>query len=414
MSVGIGTEQFRLRRDVTCYYVYEGTSAITLYRPIMFLYFLSLGLSWTEIAILEATGSLVRVLTEMPTGYVADRLGRRKSMFIGTVMITGALFMIGLASSFTLLLLAYPFWSLGWNFRNGIDEAWLYDRLDDVGKADAFATIRGRGKAVASGVGVLAAILGGILGWVNLAWPFLAASGLTAIGLPAVFFMQESAGESRRTRPSGRQALGVLTQTLRDPRLIPFVLHYFVIFTSVVAIVFMFEQPMIEDLTTTVGMEAYATLLLGIFYACIHLVAALLSYHTGWIGARIGLVNWFLGVPILAGGGLVLLSIAPVLAIPAIILTRGVADVSRTLAAQFVNDQVDSVARATIMSTLILVSSLAAIPAQLGAGRLADAGFGTVDIFMLAGVALLIGTLLLGRVVFSQLATYDRQPTPTE
>jgi MFS family permease len=80
-----------LRRDLLLYYWYEATSATTLYRPVMFLYFRALGFSWTQVAILEAVGSLVTVATEVPTGYVGDRVGRRTSPFAGTALIAVAL-----------------------------------------------------------------------------------------------------------------------------------------------------------------------------------------------------------------------------------------------------------------------------------------------------------------------------------
>jgi MFS family permease len=76
-----------LRRDLLGYYWYEATSATTLYRPVMFLYFRALGFSWTQVAILEAVGSLVTVAT----GYVGDRVGRRTSPFAGTALIAVAL-----------------------------------------------------------------------------------------------------------------------------------------------------------------------------------------------------------------------------------------------------------------------------------------------------------------------------------
>jgi len=44
------------------YYLYKATEAVEFYRPIMYLYFLSQGLSFTQIVIIEALYNLATVL----------------------------------------------------------------------------------------------------------------------------------------------------------------------------------------------------------------------------------------------------------------------------------------------------------------------------------------------------------------
>src|SRR6056297_1304323 len=84
--------------SVLKYYLYKSTEAVEFYRPVMYLFFLAQGLSFTEIAILEAIYNLTTVLGEIPTGYVGDRLGRRNSLLVGTTLIALTLVGIGLAS----------------------------------------------------------------------------------------------------------------------------------------------------------------------------------------------------------------------------------------------------------------------------------------------------------------------------
>lgn len=158
-----------LASDIWAYYWYQATTALALYRPVMFLYFRAIGLTWTQIAVLEAVGGLTTILTEVPTGYVGNRLGRLRSLLVGTVLVGVALAGIGVADSFLELLVWYPLWSLGWNFRSGSNAAWLYDRLAIAGETDRFVTIKGRGVAAASAVGVVGALLGGWLGTYDLA-----------------------------------------------------------------------------------------------------------------------------------------------------------------------------------------------------------------------------------------------------
>src|SRR6056297_3641298 len=89
--------------SVLKYYLYKATKAVEFYRPIMYLFFLAQGLTFTQIAILEAIYNLTTVLGEIPTGYIGDRIGRRNSLLLGTALIAATLVGIGFAGSFLTL-----------------------------------------------------------------------------------------------------------------------------------------------------------------------------------------------------------------------------------------------------------------------------------------------------------------------
>lgn len=110
----------------------------------MYLFFLAQGLSFTQIAVLEARYNVTTLFGEIPTGYVGDRVGRRNSLLIGTTLIAVTLTGIGLASSFPALAVLYVCWSMGYNFRSGSEDAWLYDALTDDLSEGEFSHVRGR------------------------------------------------------------------------------------------------------------------------------------------------------------------------------------------------------------------------------------------------------------------------------
>ena len=129
----------------------------------MYLYFLSVGLSFTEISILEVVYNLVTIGGEVPTGYVGDQVGRRASLLVGTALIGLTLVGIGLAGSFVALAGLCACWSLGYAFRSWSEDAWLYDTLAEDRSAESFARVRGRGEAVSLLTGVGGAVVGGYL-----------------------------------------------------------------------------------------------------------------------------------------------------------------------------------------------------------------------------------------------------------
>lgn len=388
--------------SVLKYYLYKSTEAVEFYRPIMYLFFLAQGLNFTQIAILEAIYNLTTLLGEIPTGYIGDRVGRRNSLLIGTVLISLTLLGIGLSSSFWALAVLYVCWSMGYNFRSGSEDAWLYDTLTDDLSEDQFAHVRGRGESVALAIGAGAAIIGGYLGSIDLSYPWFVAAGVTAIGVFALLTINEPTTykETDTTALSFRRTLSIIRRTVSERNIRAFVLYYYVLYAAVTYLVFVFLQPIFETVVLDFGVsESQVRSLLGWFYAAYSLFGAGLSYYTGAIRARLGLRTWFLWLPFVVGGALIGMYFVPVLALPAFLLIRGLSDVTRSFASQYINDRIETMGRATVLSAMAMVSGLAVVPFQLGSGIISDV-VSPLFALAVAGVVLVVSSagILLWKV----------------
>ena len=361
--------------SVRKYYAYKSTKAVEFYRPIMYLFFLAQGLSFTQIAILEATYNVTTVLGEVPTGYVGDRVGRRNSLLLGTVLIAVTLVGIGLASSFPVLVALYVAWSMGYNFRSGSEDAWLYDTLTEDISEDAFAAVRGRGESVSLAVGAGAAVVGGYLGTIDLSLPWFVAAAVTGVGALVLLTMTEpSTYADADTDALGlRRVLRIVRHALAQRNVRALVIYYYVLYAAVTYLVFVFLQPVFETVVVDLGVpEANVESLIGWFYAAYSLLGAILSYYTGAIRDVIGIRTWFIALPFVVGTALIGMYYVPVLALPTFLVARGLADVTRSFAGQYVNDRVETVGRATVLSAMAMVSGLAVVPFQLGSGVISD------------------------------------------
>ncbi|WP_321111660.1 MFS transporter [Halorussus salinisoli] len=377
------------------YYLYKATKAVEFYRPVMYLFFLAQGLSFTQIALLEAAYNVTTVLGEVPTGYVGDRIGRRNSLLVGTGLIAVTLVGIGFSGSFLALVGLYVCWSMGYNFRSGSEDAWLYDTLTDDLSADQFSRVRGRGESVSLLTGVVAAVIGGYLGSVDLAYPFFVAAGVTALGFPVLLSLSESDTYEQTVRDdlSLRRSLGIVHETVTNRRIRAFVVYYYVLFAAVLYLVFMFVQPIFESVVVDTGVApSRVESLLGWYYAAISLVGAGVSYYAGTIKERVGLRTWFFVLPFAVGAALVGMYVVPLLALPVLLLARGVADTTRALASQYVNDRTESLGRATVLSAMAMVSGLTVIPFQLASGAVSDFSSPLLAL-AIAGLVLIAGSL---------------------
>ncbi|WP_084177414.1 MFS transporter [Natrinema saccharevitans] len=360
----------------------------------MYLFFLAQGLTFTQIAIVEAVYNLTTLLGEIPTGYIGDRVGRRNSLLIGTALISLTLLGIGLSSSFGALVALYVCWSTGYNFRSGSEDAWLYDTLTDDLSEDEFAHVRGRGESVSLAIGAGAAIIGGYLGSIDLSYPWFVAATVTAIGVFVLLTIDEpeTYEQADTTDLSFRRTLSMIRRTVSQRNIRAFVLYYYVLYAAVTYLVFVFLQPIFETVVLDFGVsQTQVKSLLGWFYAAYSLFGAGLSYYTGAIRDRLGLRMWFLGLPFVVGGALVGMYFVPVLALPTFLLVRGLSDVTRSFASQYINDRIETMGRATVLSAMAMVSGLAVVPFQLGSGIISDI---VTPLFALAvaGVILIISS----------------------
>jgi MFS family permease len=282
---------------------------------------------------------------------------------------------------------------MGYNFRSGSEDAWLYDTLTDDRSEDRFAHVRGRGESVALAVGAGAAVTGGYLGSVDLSYPWFVAAGVTAVGVGVLVTVKESETyETQTTTPSFRRTLSIVRETITQQNVRAFVVYYYVLYAATTYLVFVFLQPIFETVVTDVGVAASAVeSLLGWFYAAYSLFGAGLSYYTGAIRDRVGLRRWFRWLPFVVGGALVGSYFLPLLALPAFLLIRGLSDVTRSFAGQYVNDRVETVGRATVLSAMAMVSGLAVVPFQLGSGVISDV-VSPLFALAVAGGVLIVGS----------------------
>ena len=149
------------------------------------------GLSLTQVTLLDSAFWLTMVLTEVPTGAVADTLGRKQSQIIGMALTTGSILLFGLAPNYPLLLLANSLWAFAITFISGADMAFFYDTLRELDRETEYPKYRGWLSAVVLASIAISSALGGLLGEFNLGVTFLATAALTFLGLIFVLCLKE-------------------------------------------------------------------------------------------------------------------------------------------------------------------------------------------------------------------------------
>jgi MFS family permease len=167
------------KRVVRGYLLISGlfTLSASLIWGINTLFLLDSGLSIFEVFVANAAFTAAMALFEIPTGVVADTLGRRVSFLLSeATLAVGTLAYVGVAAihgGLLLFCLAGVILGLGYTFYSGAVEAWAVDALKATGYQKELDGLFARASIVASVAMITGTILGGLLGQISLSLPYL-------------------------------------------------------------------------------------------------------------------------------------------------------------------------------------------------------------------------------------------------
>ena len=167
------------------------------------IFLLDAGLSNLEAFAANAFFTAGMVLFEVPTGIVADTIGRRVSYLLGTVTLTASTLLYVL-----LWELEAPFWQwavasmllgLGFTFFSGAVEAWLVDALTATRFTGELESVFGRGQMVTGAAMLTGSVAGGFVAeQISLGAPFLLRGLVLAVMFAVAFRLMHDVGFAPR------------------------------------------------------------------------------------------------------------------------------------------------------------------------------------------------------------------------
>ena len=192
------------RKVLLGYYLLAGlyTLAAAAIWGVNTLFLLDAGLSFFEVFVANAAFSAGMVVFEIPTGVVADTLGRRIS-FLLSVTVLGAttLLYVALAemgAGVVAFSVVSVFMGLGFTFYSGAMEAWLVDALAETGHRGLLDRVFARGQQVTGSAMLVGTIGGGLLGQVDLSLPYVVRAVLLVLVFAVAYALMHDLGFTPR------------------------------------------------------------------------------------------------------------------------------------------------------------------------------------------------------------------------
>lgn len=181
--------------------VAENTLATSLIWGINTIFLLSAGLSNFQAFAANAFFTLGQVLSEVPTGIVADTYGRRTSYLLGTLSLS-----VSTILYYYMWQIQGPFWGwavsslflgIGYAFFSGATEAWLVDALNFTNFKGRLESVFAKGQITAGVAMLIGSISGGIIAqYMNLGVPYILRGAILLLNFITAFLLMRDLGFS--------------------------------------------------------------------------------------------------------------------------------------------------------------------------------------------------------------------------
>lgn len=366
-------------------------SNLYFYNHVGTLYQQTRGLSLLQVSSIWAIITGTIFLFEVPTGIVADKIGRKKSIVIALLLQALGEWLYLIANNYVSFVLIAILAGIGYAFLSGANEALIYDSLRADDREKKMKKAMGMVGAAYQLAFCVAPLLGGlIVSQLEIGF-FLRVILLTAIAVTLAFFVSLTLKEPRTEYKHAEENPMLiiregLKQIWRNQKL-KWLLVVAVLTTTFSNSLLSLYQPHFARLNISTFWIG-ATLSMG------GLSAFLVQKNIQWIEQKLGRFA-FLVLSLLPGlAYLVLASVTlPTLMIPMFVVAYAMMEARNPLLSAYQNTEIKSKYRATILSLMNMITMLYVAGMSLVFGRIADYSIPTA--FATIGGLIVVFTLVL-------------------
>ncbi len=173
-----------LRANITRLYAFSFLQMTLFPMAIITLFWKDhIGLSLTQILLLQGILSVVMVVMEYPSGYISDRIGYRVALTLASLLGMAGWGLYTVAATFAHVMVAEILLGISLAFISGSDSALLYETLKQEGEELHYARHQGRMSGFAQGGEALGAVFAGVLYAYAPLLPFILQIGVWFLAL---------------------------------------------------------------------------------------------------------------------------------------------------------------------------------------------------------------------------------------
>jgi len=180
-----------IKNNIKVDYAYRFLSYLNISSAIWVLYMSFKGMSLIQIGLIEGIFHITGLISEVPSGALADLMGRKKSIVIGRFLSLVSAIMLLYSNTFLMFVIAFIVSALSYNLNSGSEEALVYDSLKLMGREDEYLKLNGRLSLIIEIAQGLAVFIGGYLANKNFELSYLLAVLIAIFTLGTALLFKE-------------------------------------------------------------------------------------------------------------------------------------------------------------------------------------------------------------------------------
>lgn len=381
-----------MRGNILALHAIAFFGALYFYHPIATLYYQGRGLDFVQINSLWAVVVVTMAISEVPTGIVADRIGRKWAIVVALILQLLGEGVFLFADSYSLFVASAALGGIGFAFSSGCLESLMYDTLKQQKQEGSMQRVMGQNGAAAQLAMIAGAVAGGYIARDLMMESYIYLIVMTiisvALALAVSFWLREPDAQVQRKHTS---ALSILTSGLSllktNPRL-QRIVALSIFANPLGAYLITFYQPHL----LAAGVSAYW---LGLSLALGSLLGAASSHFAYLLERYLG-VRWALfAATVLPGFLYLVLAASSVawLAVVSFVMTFGLSALQRPIFSDYVNRHIESENRTTVLSIISMLTGFYVAGMGMVTGVLAEINL-PVTFVTIGGITVVAAVLL--------------------
>jgi MFS family permease len=335
---------FSVKRNLTALYLVKIAKWMNLIMPVIVLFYKSNGLTMKDIFMLQSVYSLTLMTLEIPTGYFADKAGRKTSILIGATLGFSGYLVYSFSFGFWQFVIAEVILGVSQSLVSGADSAMLYDTLAAAKQNDKYTQLEGRITSIGNFGEAFAGIIGGLLAVSSLRTPFYVQTCVALIALPAALLLKEPPVKLHKIKPGIKEVGKIIYSVLHGDVKLKWNTFFSAITGAATLTMAWFAQPYFGQISLPVSMY-------GVVWALLNLSVGIAAVYAWRFEKRFGPSKTVMVFTLTLFSSYLLLTIMPgysgLIILLLFYLARGVA--TPTLR-NYINIITTSDVRATVLS----------------------------------------------------------------
>lgn len=384
-------------RNTKIAYVLVAIKNLWFWLGIWVLYYLRFT-NYSGIGLIETLMISTATLFEIPTGAVADLLGKRLTLVLSFLIGAAGNFMMGFAPNLSILLLSVPILTLGGTLFSGTLEALVYDSLRVDGQLTKYKRVIANNTTIQFAAYALASVVGGFMYKISPGMPFWIIGYFYVAGALISLLLVEPPIDTEKFSWKNYllQTKAGFSELFKTPTI-----KIQTLFLLSVAFFEFISDQMLSDIQ--VVSFGFSAAVLGILAAVFYTLSALGSQITPRLTKNLSANSSVIWTGILVGLTLILSPLLGIYIGTFLIAIRWILSaVFVNISQEIVNENTESKYRATTISTFNVIASLPYVALAFVIGKTIDATSPNSFSFIL-GITL-FALLLIGSLVLTKKA----------